>query len=97
MKVFTLLQKIAKDEMTFADETFKVEWQQINREIDQQYSLFCYIDLLLKKIHKLEKTLKVIHKSTSWKLLGGVRKIDDLIRGYRRKARSAKKINKAYG
>jgi hypothetical protein len=96
LRVYDLLMKLAKDELSFQDEQFATQWQEIQAELQKIYPVYCYVDTLLKEMNHLKKSLRSIHKSAFWKLLYPLRMIDDRLRTHRQKSRMNKRLIKAY-
>jgi hypothetical protein len=87
LKVYDLLLKLAKDEMTFADPLFLNSWTEIKKEFAQLYPLYCYMDNLLRRNKQLERTVRTIKKSLPWKMVYPLRIIDNKLREIRKWSR----------
>ncbi|TAK79319.1 MAG: hypothetical protein EPO11_00150 [Gammaproteobacteria bacterium] len=96
MKVYQLGMQLAQDEITSEHEAFLSSWQEIKNELEEIYSVYCYVDKLLKRIHQLENQLRNINKSIAWKMLYPLRKVDDLLRARRKDIRKLNRLLKAY-
>lgn len=87
LKVYDLLFKLAKDEISFQDEQFVQSWQVIKSEFNKIYPIYCYIDDLLKRNKEYERKFRKINKSLLWKMTYPLRLIDDKFREIRKKYR----------
>jgi hypothetical protein len=96
LDVHELLLRVAKDEILLTDNEFINTWQHIKNDLDKMYPFYCYVDTLLKKVNDLQRSLRTIHKSISWKMLFPIRKIDYILGAKRRQSREAKRLKKAY-
>jgi hypothetical protein len=83
LKTYDLLLRVAKDELCFDDAEFIASWQTIRNTLENEHRLYCYIDAILKKQHHTERTLRTIQKSTLWKLIYPLRKINEGIRAFK--------------
>lgn len=96
LRVYSLLIKLAKDEINFNNEEFLLAWQNIKEELSQFYPVYCYIDRLLQKNKKLIRAKRSIHRSIPWKIIYPLRLIDNFLREMRRKMRLRKKLAGIY-
>lgn len=69
LRVYSLLMKLASDEMSFTDSDFYTEWQQVKDEFDHQYALFIHARDMVKSDQQLKRELRVINKSVPWRLI----------------------------
>lgn len=95
MKMYHLLLRIAKDEITWTSNEFLEEWQQIKTMFDVYYPCYCYMDRLLKQNKDLSKKIRTIKKSIPWKMIYPLRIVDDFLRKLRKQARAHRKLQKA--
>lgn len=95
MRVYDVLLKIAKDEMTFDDPAFQAAWAQVMEEFNQLMPLYDYVQTLLKKNKLQEREIRTIHKSLVWKLVYPLRVLDDFFRARRRKIREKRRLRYA--
>lgn len=96
LKVYSLLLRIAKDEIKFDDQEFISTWQDVREELAHVYPIYNYINVLLKRNKQLERKIRTTHKSILWKMLYPLRMIDDALRSRRRKTREQKRLIKIY-
>ncbi len=96
VKVYSLLLRLAKDEIKFDDQAFISGWQDVREELAKVYPIYSYINTLLKRNKQLERKIRTTHKSILWKMLYPLRIIDDMLRTRRRKNREQKRLIKVY-
>lgn len=96
IKVYELLMQLAKDQIDFDSDDFSCAWAEVKKEFAYLYPIYCYIDSLINKQKKTEKTLHTIKKSLPWKISYPLRIIDDLLRNKRIKLREKKKLARFY-
>ena len=94
LRVYSVLMKLAKDEIEFDTTEFNTEWQQIKAEFADIHPIYCYIDSLLKRNKTLVRENRIIRKSLPWKLIYPLRIVDDVLRALRRKLRKKRKFTK---
>lgn len=96
-RVYTLMNKLATDTMTFADDAFFVECQAVKKEFYDLYPLYQYANKVLKDNLQIEREIRTIRKSWLWKLLTPLCWLDDYLRQRRQRGRLHKRLMKAYG
>lgn len=96
VKIYDLLLRVAKDECSLESDTFQSEWQSLMQEFDKVYSIYAYINKLLKKNKQLEKNMRSMRKSIPWRLIYPLRIIDDFLRSRRKKVREQNRLVKTY-
>jgi hypothetical protein len=83
-KLYELLLSIAKDETSFNTPTFLTIWDEIKKDFSTAVPMYTYMDTLIKRQTKLEKTLNTLHKSRLWKLIYPLRVVDEAFRQRRK-------------
>src|SRR3990167_1339151 len=97
-RVYDLLLAVAKDEVTLNEAMFNDRWQMIKSELTQIYPFICYMDIVLKKVNVLEKSLKRIHKSLRWRMSSPFRTIDYIWQSWKKKRKiNRDRLPRAYG
>ncbi|MFZ2315974.1 MAG: hypothetical protein WAW86_10010 [Gammaproteobacteria bacterium] len=96
MDLYKLLMRVATDEIKVTDDAFKNEWDKINIQFNAAKPLYHYLFTVLNKNKLLERQVRTIQKSLPWKLVTPLRKIDDILRFYRKKQRGINKMANAY-
>lgn len=96
LRVYSLLVKLAKDEIQFDSEEFINTWQGIKKDFAVIYPVYCYIDRLMQKNKELVRANRSLHRSIPWKLIYPLRIIDNSLRYYRKKLRAKKRLARAY-
>lgn len=97
IKVYDLLMRLAKDELSFADSDFYTEWQEIKDDFEKYFPLYYYARTLIKENHITQRKLRVIAKSIPWRITYPLRVVENYFRQKRRLARKYKRLEKAYG
>jgi hypothetical protein len=80
LQVYEILMKVAKDEITFEGEAFQSAWQKIKAEFTKTYPAYEFIRRLSKQKKELEREIRTIRKSVSWKLLYPLRCVENVLR-----------------
>jgi len=96
LRVYSLLNKVANDELDISSETFSNTWAHLKVEFEYIYPVYCYIDKVLKDNQELKRKIKDVEKSIAWKALHPVRAVDDKLRQLRTKYRNKKRLDAAY-
>ncbi|TAK76377.1 MAG: hypothetical protein EPO11_04265 [Gammaproteobacteria bacterium] len=84
--LYTLLMQVAKDEITLESAEFSSAWRQVKGEYSAAYPFYLYMNRLLKRNKELERDLRTIRRSLSWKLAYPLRLINDVWRAGRKKS-----------
>lgn len=80
LQTYKLLQKLAKDELSFNDPAFQTAWQEIKDEFMKNYPVYEFIRVLHLRNKTLERELRSVHKSIVWKITSPLRKLKQLFR-----------------
>lgn len=88
LRMYELLLRVAKDELAFDDAEFVIAWQSIKDNFAALAPIYLYVDMLLQRNDSLNKATRALHKSRLWKLIYPLRKIDALLRSYKKKPSS---------
>lgn len=80
MQLYDLLLSVAKGELSLNDDAFVKQWQQIQSQYQQILPMHDYVNALLADEKHLQRQLKKIQKSLSWKLVYPLRIVDDFFR-----------------
>lgn len=86
-KVYFLLAKVARDELSITSAEFSDAWQAIMVEFNVQYPLYLYVDTVLQRTRALDKRIYKINRSLPWRLMFPLRLVDTLIRSMRHRSR----------
>ena len=78
--MYTLLLKVAKDEMTLDSEAFQAEWKNIRNEFFSVYPVFLYVKKILAHRKLLQREIRLVHKSLLWKLLNPLRQLTNILK-----------------
>src|SRR5579883_958091 len=90
--LYTLLMRLARDEVTFDSSEFSSAWQQVKQEFAAVYPMYGYINSLLKRNKELERELRSMRRAWHWKLVYPFRIVDEFIRSIRRSARRNRRV-----
>ncbi|MDR3478127.1 MAG: hypothetical protein P4M14_08880 [Gammaproteobacteria bacterium] len=93
LNVYELLMKLARDEMAPDSESFRAAWNDIKKEFETVYPIYCYVDALIKKNKEQERHIRSIQKSLPWKLIYPLRFIDNLLRSKRNKQKDKQRLS----
>jgi hypothetical protein len=85
LQCYNCLLKLAHDEISFEDAEFVSTWAAIKQEFIKNYPHYTYIDNLLAENTTLQKKLRSIQRSPSWKLIYPLRLIEKVISALRKK------------
>ena len=88
IKMYDLVMKLARDEITFESEQFKNDWCELKDEYARINPVHAYIELLQRRNKQLSREVRTIRKSFPYKLIYPLRMIDDALRGFRKKSRN---------
>lgn len=97
LRMYDLLLRVARDEITFACEEFEFAWREIKNEFSLMYPVYQYLKKILAQNKELQREIRSINKSIPWKLVYPLRKIDNLLRARRRAAKTQKRLVQEYG
>lgn len=84
IRLYDLLLKVARDELSLDQNEFTSEWDKIKAEYQVFCPLYSYMDDLLKRNKKYERELRTINKSLPWKMIYPFRVIDTKLRSLRK-------------
>ncbi len=91
-QVYELLLSLAEDRLTFDSVEFQFAWRQIQDEFAKVYPIYQWIHRQLKQHQTVEKDLRRMHRSISWKLIYPIRKMDEIFRRVKKKSKEAKRL-----
>jgi hypothetical protein len=91
-RTYTLLQRLANDEITFDSHLFQNAWQSIKEEFAHMQPVYGYINTLLNRNKTLVRENRKIAKSLPWRLIYPLRLIDDTLRQLRRLIKKKRKL-----
>lgn len=95
VKMHALFMQVCDDQFSLDSPAFLSAWQEIKREFDSNYPLYCYLDVWQKRHKGLERELRSIRRSIPWLLLYPLRIVDDMLRTRRRKKRLSRRLAKS--
>jgi hypothetical protein len=96
-QVYTLMMKLASGALSFTDQAFILEWDEIRKSFDNKLPLYDYANNVLKQSLQIERDMRALNKSFFWKALYPLRVIDAGLRRRRKAARLTRRLVKAYG
>lgn len=82
--IYTLLLRVANDEMTMEDAVFFTEWAKIKAEYADIEPVYAYLEASLEKNKEYERQVRGIHKAISWKITLPLRYVEGILRVRRR-------------
>jgi hypothetical protein len=87
LRVYNLLTRLADDQLLFTDAEFESAWSPIKAEFDALYSVYQRVHALRTENYEMERKLRKIRQSLSWKLFLPLRMLSRAWRVRRRGAR----------
>ena len=68
LKIHTLLDKVAADELSLGHDEFHTQWHDIKQEFNNIAPVYFYMKELFSRNRQLQKEIITVHKSFLWKL-----------------------------
>ncbi len=84
LQLYELLMRAASDELSIDSDAFANEWYQIKTEYIQMMPIYNYVESLLEKNKRLEREIRGMRKSWSWKIMRPLRLVEQILRSRRR-------------
>jgi hypothetical protein len=94
--VYTILLMVAQDKIKFDSAEFESAWSAIKAAFEKVYPSYQYIQSLHNQNKQLTRRIHKIEKSVPWRLISPLRKLDDILRAYRQRAREKRKLAKSH-
>lgn len=96
VKLYTLLQELATDKLSFADPNFKMRFEEIKAEFKLRQGVHHYVDDLIARNNDYRREIKRMKKTIIWKIASPIYKLHELFRDLRRKRKQSKRIGLVY-
>lgn len=83
-RIYSLLLRVANDEMGVASEAFADEWAKIKIDYTQIAPAYVYVEALIEKNKNQQREIRSMQKALSWKIMFPLRCVESVLRVRRR-------------
>lgn len=96
VKLYGLLQELAKDQLSFDDPSFMTRFEEIKKEFKARQPVHHYVDDLIARNNEYRRQIKRMKKTLIWKLASPIYKLHEGLRNFRRKKKQSQRIGLVY-